>query len=70
MLINLGENGPNGNLWRDDEENIYVFEDTQGYESEYYSWFGTAGDHDGSRHTDCYPTIQQAVDALDALGRG
>lgn len=55
----------NGYFWTNDDETISAFEDTSEGASRFYAWNGSTDDHDDAEQTDVYPTLDEAIAALD-----
>ena len=65
----VSDDHENGNIWYIPDLDISVFEDTQGGSEHhaFYAWRGTWDDHDRAEQTESFPTLDEAVDALDIL---
>lgn len=55
----------NGYFWENTSEGISVFEDTSEGRSQWYAWRGTPDDHDTSEQTAVFPTLDEAIAALN-----
>jgi hypothetical protein len=58
-------NEGNGYFWTNDDETISAFEDTSEGASRFYAWIGSIDDHETADQTDVFPTLADAVSALD-----
>lgn len=56
----------NGYFWENEAERISAFEDTSEGTSQWYAWMGTTDDHDTATQSGVFPTLDEAVAALEA----
>lgn len=59
-------NEGNGYFWTNADETVSAFEDTSEGASRFYAWIGPIDAHDTADQTDVFPTLDEAVAALDA----
>jgi hypothetical protein len=55
----------NGYFWTNSDETISAFEDTSEGHSQFYAWQGNTDAHDTAEQTDIFPTLAEAVAALE-----
>lgn len=56
----------NGYFWTNGDETVSAFEGASEGASRFYAWIGSVDEHDEADQTDVYPTLDEAVAALDA----
>jgi hypothetical protein len=58
-------NEGNGYFWENSSAGISAFEDTSEGASRWYAWLGEVDDHDTAEQTGVYPTLDEAIAALN-----